>query len=100
LGPTVTILLVLVIVKSVIFSVLVWVVFREDIKAYFAGKKRSEASTVPTCIYCQSQWTAAVDEGSTRWDGEELILVTTYECQHCRLPFWHIERVPAAMLQR
>jgi hypothetical protein len=100
MGPIVAILLVLVIVKSVIFGVLVWAVFREDIKAYFAGKKNSEAVTVPTCIYCQSQWTTQVDEGSTRWDGEELTLVTTYECQHCRLPFWHVERVSAAMLQR
>jgi hypothetical protein len=100
MGPTVAILLVLVIVKCVVFGVLIWVVFREDIKAYFAGKRRSETPATPACIYCQSQWTTAVDEGSTRWDGEELVLVTAYECQHCRLPFWHVDRVPAAMLQR
>jgi hypothetical protein len=100
MGPTVAILLVLIIIKSIIFSVLIWVVFRDDIKAYLAGKKSGEESTVPTCMYCQSQWTLAVDEGSTRWDGDELVLVTTFECQHCRLPFWHVERVPAALLKR
>jgi hypothetical protein len=39
-------------------------------------------------------YTTAIGEAEPRWDGEELVMTTTYECQHCHLPFWHVERVP------
>jgi hypothetical protein len=95
-GNIILIFLVIAAVKTVIFGVILYKVFRQDIHHWWNEDRRQKQKTpaVPTCMYCQSVWTVAVDEGSTRWDGEDLVLVTTYECQHCHLPFWHVERVP------
>jgi 5-methylcytosine-specific restriction endonuclease McrA len=99
--PIITILLVIALVKTIVFGWIVFVVFRKDIREYFTGKRAArKAPPVPTCMYCQSKWTQPIDEGQTRWDKDELILVTTYECQHCHLPFWHVERVPTGSLRR
>lgn len=91
------ILLIVAAVKFVLIAVICFWVFRPDLKAMVAEKK---PQTVPTCPYCQSKWTEAIDEGQTRWDGDELVLVTTYECQHCHFPVWHVERVPTGSLKR
>jgi hypothetical protein len=99
--PIITILLVIALVKTIVFGWIVFVVFRKDIKEYFRGKRAAKKpSSVPACMYCQSKWTHPIDEGQTRWDNDDLILVTTYECQHCHLPFWHVERVPTGSLRR
>lgn len=90
------ILLILVVVKLIIIGVLLGVVFKDDVSAMRV--KRSEPR-LPECMYCQSVWTQPTDEGQTRWEGDELVLVTTYECQHCHLPFWHVERVPIGTLK-
>lgn len=79
------------VIKILIFGPLLYWVFREDIRQHFAQKKQQQ--TVPTCLYCKSRYTEPVDEGNTRWEGDDLVLVTTYECQHCHMPFWHVERV-------
>ena len=78
-------------------ALLYWI-FRDDIREYFAERRIRESS--PVCIYCRSPWTLAADEGAPRWEGDELVLVTTYTCQECFLPFWHVERVPVAAARR
>jgi hypothetical protein len=86
------ILLVLAAVKTLVFGGLLGWVFRDDIREWRSGRKKAPMVT-PVCIYCESKWTQAVDEGQSHWENDELVLVTTYECQHCHLPFWHVERV-------
>ncbi len=80
------------VIKLALFGPLLYFVFRDEIETYLRNRKTK--SSVPRCVYCQSVWTTAVGEGEPRWDGEELVMTTTYECQHCHLPFWHVERVP------
>ncbi len=92
----VVILLILVAVKFVFIAVLLGVVFKEDLRSM----RQKKAGPQPAvCMYCQSVWTRPVDEGQTRWEGDDLVLVTTYECEHCHLPFWHVERVPMGSLK-
>lgn len=91
------ILLIIAAVKFVFFGFVLFHVFRPELKN--AGK-RQPASTTPICVYCESRWTHAVDEGQTRWDNDDLVLVTTYQCEHCALPFWHVERVPMGSARR
>lgn len=73
---------------------LYWV-FRDDIRQYLA-ERRVPARRKPVCLYCQSESVRPVEDGVTRWEGESLVLVTTFECLHCQLPFWNVERVPVA----
>ncbi|HCG00271.1 MAG TPA: hypothetical protein DEV93_06965 [Chloroflexi bacterium] len=91
------VLLVIAAVKFVVFGWLLYRVFQRDLEQY-ENDQLSTASTVPVCVYCQSAWTKPVDEGQTRWEGGDLVLVTTYECEHCRLPFWHVERVSVSKI--
>lgn len=97
-----TILLVIAVVKSVVFGFLVFVVFRDDIRQYFAEKRDEKvaAAQVPACIYCHSAALRPAGEPETRWDQEELVLVSTFECLECGLPFWHVERVTIAAAKR
>ncbi len=96
----VEILLILAAVKVVFISGILWMVFKREIKDWWRERQaRKLPPAIPICLYCQSTWTQAVDEGQSRWDGEDLVLVTTYECQHCRLPFWHVERVKTGALK-
>lgn len=89
------ILLVIALVKFVFFGFLLFVVFRRDIQELWSGKKaEKKRPAFPVCLYCQSRYTRPLDDGQPRWENEDLVLVTTYECQHCHLPFWHVERVP------
>ena len=85
------ILLIVATVKFIFLGVVLFFVFRPELRN--AGK-RKPVPTTPACVYCESRWTRPVDEGQTRWEDEDLVLVTTYECQHCSLPFWHVDRVP------
>lgn len=85
------ILLIVAAVKFIIIAVLLLAVFKPDLKQAWKGSQ--EQLTAPVCLYCQSRWTRPVDEGQTRWDEDVLVLVTEYECEHCHLPFWHVERV-------
>lgn len=97
MGNILIILLIVAAVKFVFFGVVLFYVFRPDLRTI---GKRKPVQTTPTCVYCQSLWTRPVDEGQTRWEDEDLVLVTTYECQHCALPFWHVERVPMGTVNR
>lgn len=92
------ILLIVAAVKFVFFGVILFKVFQRDIDAYRKDRAGSAAPNLPSCVYCQSVYIEAVDEGQTRWENDSLVLVTTYECQHCHLPFWHVERVAAGSL--
>lgn len=92
------ILLIVAAVKFVFFGVILFKVFQRDIEAYREERTEEAVPSLPACVYCQSVYIEAVDEGQTRWENESLVLVTTYECQHCHLPFWHVERVAAGSL--
>jgi hypothetical protein len=94
LGNILIIFLVIAAAKTVVFAAILWFVFREDIRQWWSGDEVEQSPAQPACVYCQSVWTEATGEPQTRWENEELVLVTTYECQHCRLPFWRVERVP------
>ena|SRR5579884_3744349 len=78
-------------IKVCLFGPLLWLIFRDDIRNYF--RERKQRKSLPRCVYCQSVWATPISEGEPRWDGEELVITTTYECQHCHLPFWNVERV-------
>jgi hypothetical protein len=93
----IVVLLVIAAIKFVVFGWILYAVFRSDLKQ-FAEEKRDLTPSVPVCVYCESRWTRPVDEGQTRWDNGDLVLVTTYECQHCEMPFWHVERVPVSKI--
>jgi len=93
----IVIVLILVVVKFFIIGPLLFYVFRDDIRAW---RQKPEPLAAPVCMYCESRWTQPVDEGTPRWEGDELVLVTTYECQHCHMPFWRVERVPVSSMPR
>lgn len=92
------ILLISVVILLPIKAAFLYWIFREDIREYLADRR--ERASTPVCMYCRSKSTELLDEGSTRWEGQELVLVTTYVCQHCQMPFWHVERVAAAAARR
>lgn len=96
-----TILLIVAFVKFILFGVILFHVFRKDIEEYRSERTETKTRTpeAPMCMYCQSLYTLPVDEGQTRWEDDALVLVTTYECQHCHLPFWHVERVAVGSLR-
>ena len=91
------ILLVVAIIKFILVAVILWFIFRREARSFF-GKPEPPSS--PTCIYCRSVWTHQVGESETRWEGNELLLVTTYECQHCHFPTTHVEHVKAGAARR
>lgn len=91
------VLLIIAAFKFLVFGWILYAVFKPDLEVLEEGA-RVQAATTPACIYCQSVWTRAVDEGQTRWEGDELVLVTTYQCEHCETPFWNVERVPVSRL--
>lgn len=97
MGAFVTILLIIVIVKSIIFACLIWIVFRDDIKEYISSKKGEDKPELAICMYCHSRWTSPVDEGQTKVEGAELVVVTEYRCEHCLMPFWNVKRLPLAL---
>ncbi|HZU11585.1 MAG TPA: hypothetical protein VFB58_02000 [Chloroflexota bacterium] len=80
------------VVKIFIAGPLLFMVFRDDIRRYWAGRKQKAHE--PCCPGCASRYAAPLDEGVIRWEGDDLVLVTGYQCQHCGYPFWHVERVP------
>lgn len=89
----VTLLIVIAVVKTFVICTVLYVVFRQDIHEWWQSRKRAAASNEPVCIYCASVWLTQMDEGQTHWDGDELVLSREYQCQHCQLPFWRVERV-------
>jgi hypothetical protein len=97
------ILLVIAAVKLVFFGALLTYVFRGDIAEWRAHRKSataiSEQPVDPMCVYCGSKWTVALDEGQSRWEGQDLVLVTSFRCQHCDLPFWRVDRVHVGSLK-
>lgn len=96
----VTILLIIAAVKFVLFGGILYWVFRGDIRSWRAQRRRKPVPTTPACVYCGSKWTHAQPEQESRWEGEELVLVTTYQCQHCEMPFWRVERVAVGRVKR
>jgi hypothetical protein len=97
LDTIIVVLLVVAAVKFVIVAIILLAVFRPDIRQW---RTRKKPVSVPACPGCRSKYTRVIDEGQTRWDHDDLVLVTTYECRHCHFPFWHVERVPTGSLKR
>ena len=97
MNELILILLIVAAVKFVFFGVLLWVVFKPDLRHFL---KEPKPPSSPICVFCQSRWTHQVGVPETRWEGESFVIVTTYECQHCHFPTTHIERVPAPMVKR
>lgn len=93
------ILMVIATIKMIVLGAFLWYVFKPDIREYREHHERQQGpAAAPSCMYCGSKYALLLDEGQTRWEGDHLVLVSSYECQHCHLPFWHVERVPAASL--
>ncbi|GAC1335254.1 MAG: hypothetical protein NVS2B16_05770 [Chloroflexota bacterium] len=97
----VVLLLVVAGIHFLIAAIFLPLVFRDDIRQWRAERRlNAEQTREPACMYCGSKWTHALDEGQTRWDNGDLVLVTTFECDHCHLPFWHVERVHTTVIRR
>jgi integral membrane sensor domain MASE1 len=96
------ILLVVAAIKFVVFGVILFFVFRPELPSLQRWKRSKTApvDVTPTCVYCQSRYSRPTGEVETRWEGEELVLVTTFECEHCHFPLWRVERIPVGMLKR
>ncbi|HZT97976.1 MAG TPA: hypothetical protein VFB34_14170 [Chloroflexota bacterium] len=65
-------------------------VFAPDLKR---RKPLAEMAGVK-CVYCHFS-PALYHSEETRWEADELVLVKTYECRRCHMPFWRIERLTA-----
>ncbi len=48
-----------------------------------------------SCVYCRSTQTRRIGPRTPRYDDHGFVLVTSYECTRCGLPFWSIDRSPA-----
>ncbi|HEV3312674.1 MAG TPA: hypothetical protein VG815_19345 [Chloroflexota bacterium] len=46
------------------------------------------------CVYCHATPSVLHSE-EQRWEEDELVMVRTYECRECHMPFWRVERVQA-----
>lgn len=90
MGDILLILLVIALLKFVLFGIILLLVFKPDFKKMWRGREVA----IPTCLYCGSKYTHALEESQTRWEEDALVLVTTFECDHCHLPFWNVERIP------
>lgn len=93
----IVILLVIAAIKFVFFGIILLAVFKPNLRQFWL---RRQAPETPACIYCQSRWTRPRDEGQLRFEDDAFVLVTEYECDHCRLPFWHVERRPTKSAER
>ncbi len=88
-----SILLILVAAKMIVLIVIGVLLYK-----VFGTELRPTKSTYPMpgvkCVYCHFSPSLFHSE-ETRWENDDLILVKTYECRKCHLPFWKVERVPA-----
>lgn len=91
MDPIILIFLIIAGVKSVIFGFILYRVFRKDIREWWAEKHQPKVVTRPICLFCQSVWTHPVGQPESRWDGNELTVITTYECEHCHFPNRFVE---------
>lgn len=90
MSTIIIILIVVATVKFFLFGGILWAVFKDEIRGWL---RKPEPSWEPVCMYCGSVYTRQVDEGQMRWEDDHFVLVTMYECDHCDLPFWHVERI-------
>ena len=88
---TLQIILIFVVLKIVIVSVLGVLLWRVMGRELRAGRQKYGMPGVK-CIYCKATPSLFHSEEQT-WEGDELVMVRTYECRECHLPFWKIERV-------
>jgi len=91
----IAILLIVAAIKFVLFGIVLYFVFRPDLRTLLRRKRpQPDVTAAPVCMYCDSQYARATGEVQTRWEGNELVLVTTFECEHCHFPLWRVERIP------
>ncbi len=91
----VTTQIILILVAAKIFivtvvSIIVWRVIGPEWKA----QRRHYGMPGVRCIYCRAT-PALFHSEEQKWEGDELVLVRTYECRECHMPFWKVERVAA-----
>lgn len=99
MSTIVWIFLVSVVVLLPLKAAFLYWIFQDDIRAYLA-ERRGPRRRIPVCMYCHSERVEPVDDGVTRWEGDNLVLVTTYRCENCQLPFWNVERVAVATAKK
>jgi hypothetical protein len=85
-------LLILIIIAVVKIVVLGFVAWKYLWPQWRGPAPKTVAPPAIKCIYCHAAPVMMLGE-ERRWEGDELVLVTTYECNRCRLPFWHLERI-------
>lgn len=88
-----TIIIVFVVMKLVIFAIIGPILYK------LLGpelRKPSPSAPLPgaMCMYC-GEANPLVQAEDQRWEGGELVMVRTYECQSCHLPYWNVERLSA-----
>lgn len=86
-----TIIIVFVAAKVVILAVtgvILYKVFGPELRS----PRRQEHMPGVRCVYCGAS-PALFHSEEQRWEGNELVLVRTYECRECHMPFWRLERV-------
>lgn len=90
---TVYILIVLIVAKIVVLSVTGAILYK-----VLGPELRAPKPTNPMpgvrCLYCHATPSLFHSE-ETRWEGSDLVIVRTYECRQCHMPFWRLERVKA-----
>jgi hypothetical protein len=90
---TLDIVLILIASKIVILSVtgaILWKVMGPELRA----PRPKHGMPGVRCVYCHDS-PALFHSEEQRWEDNELVLVRTYECRRCHMPFWLLERVDA-----
>lgn len=88
---TVEILLIFIGAKIVILTVtgvILWKVMGSELRS----PRQTYGMPGVRCVYCHD--TPSILHGEEeRWEENELVMVRTFECRRCHMPFWQIERV-------
>ena len=88
---TLEIILILIGAKIVILAVvgvILWRVLEPELRQ----PRQKHGMPGVRCVYCHSS-PALFHSEEHKWEGEDLVLVRTFECRECHMPFWKVERV-------
>jgi len=78
------------IVVLIVTGIILWRVMGPELKT---PRQRYGMPGV-RCVYCHAT-PALFHSEEQKWEGDELVMVRTYECRECHMPFWRVERVAA-----
>ena len=95
---TLQILLILLAFKAlvlVVIGAILWKVLGPELRA----PRPQYGMPGVRCVYCHAT-PALFHSEEQRWEDDELVLVRTYECRECHMPFWRIERVPTVVKEK